>query len=329
MKKTSIKILINIGISFIINTMLKSLDYKLEYEKISKKFRHTLNQCIKKNKKITQSRIAEIFNKSQNAINNWLTPNEKYQCLPNAVDFLILCKILELDPSLFIEEITEAPVEKKRKLFQKWERSNITQEKNIPFIQTSVSRKIFDALSGGYKTKSITALVSPGKNGTTRAIEYFMELHKIPAFELEYFESPEKILHQLKQYEAAKVPEGNNGFIVCNNAEFFQEKTVRTLLSFFMTKYPIVLIFKERVPLLDTPFFKEKVTQCYLRTLSRRDFEKIIKGSLLNLPESAFSVLEARSRGMMHELITNIKKILKYKKQPLTRDNIIEMLLVD
>ena len=328
--------------------MNQRLDYQTEFKLLSAHLRTTLKEKIRHSPGITQSALGRAMHKSQNAINNWLTENEKYQCIPNAVDFLILCKILDLKPDLFLagqynlqtnQEPTTAstPREQKKQhqVYQihesKIEMAEPAGSYTSPFIRTSITRSVADILETANRGTGIFLIETVAQNGSTRALREYAMVNQTQTVYLSGFTSMEAMLARLEeQFHTGSIFQWlkeHKILILLDHADSIGRSQRELIAGYFLGKHPLVFIQKVFSP-QETILEKETV-KYILPAITRDDLHALSRGYFPGITTPALDIIETIARGRIDNLMKALEKINRRfpLKTKLTKTMAIQALL--
>ena len=298
--------------------MSAKINYEKLYSDLTRHFRKILNAAIGKEQGMTQTMVAGIMQKSQNAINNWMTVNKKYQCLPNVIDFLILCQVIGIAPDKFLD-LSFSPAA-----------SRLPDKLEIPFIETSVTRGVNRILSNCMADYGISLLLTIEKNGTSRAIEEFCFNHPQQVLKISAPIDAKAVSSILGEQFGVPAPQTflaeNRVLLVFENADFMNQQLQENIVNQFFTRQPLVFVFKTRP--LESYLFKMDVNRYYLKSITRPDLQKIAQVVFPGITAGAVRILETLARGRLNELIYYLRRILKKvkKRRSLTEQQILTAL---
>lgn len=281
--------------------MFSDIDYNYEYEKYLQHFRKLLNDRIRNDSRVTQAGLGRMMQKSQNAINNWLTENKKYQCVPNAIDFLILCRILNLEPGKFLDTSYT---------FQKYMHDPEYSAESLPFIETSVSRDIKKICNECYCGKKPCAVFTVSHNGAERAFREFVQCNRPYAVLLQNSESIPGIKQQINssfQSAAAPCVENQKLLFLIMNAGQIDLAAKDALMKEFYPDHALLFIYHQETS--DDAFLKRNINKFYLKSITKYDIMEILNTLFPGISSDAISLMEALSKGRINIIMEMTGKI--------------------
>jgi len=302
--------------------MILDNEYLEKYDQFANHFRKIIKERIISDKTMTQTSLGKLMHKSQNAINNWLTENKKYQCLPNAIDFLILCENLGINPSQFFDlnysyQIYGSEVDKKTKI-------------ELSFIETSVYKDLKRILLECFHTMKLGVIITIDNNGTSRALDEFIKNNYQYAIKIEKPVSVEVLYEQIKDhFQVTNLDtflSTQKFLLIFTNPELISFTLKDAILKEFYTDQALVFIYKRAA--VEDDFLKWNIFKYYLKSISRYDIIEIITSQFPSIKMDVISLIEGLSRGNIKKVmeIMNTMQRMEKDKEKITKQSVLDRL---